>query len=113
MKNRFGKNLISFITVTAILSSFALTPMQAMAFDAPAADDGTANGISNGGEWTIYASKIGEITADSGNIKDVTDSNGVIEVTKEKRSAHYSLIYRQRIRKARLLKVQSCVLLRW
>lgn len=35
----------------------------------------------------IYASKIGEITADSGNIKDVTDSNGVIEVTKEKRSA--------------------------
>ena len=87
MKNRFGKNLISFITVTAILSSFALTPMQAMAFDAPAADDGTANGISNGGEWTIYASKIGEITADSGNIKDVTDSNGVIEVTKEKRSA--------------------------
>lgn len=35
MKNRFGKNLISFITVTAILSSFALTPMQAMAFDAP------------------------------------------------------------------------------
>lgn len=35
----------------------------------------------------IYASKIGEITADSGNIKDVTDSNGVIEVTKEKHSA--------------------------
>lgn len=75
------------MTAAAMSVSFAVMPMPVMAFEAQAADNGAAGGISNGGEWSIYASKIGKIEADSGSIKDVTDTDGVVEVTKEKRSA--------------------------
>lgn len=61
--------------------------MPAAAVGVPAPDDGTAGGVSNGGEWTIYASRMGSIAGDSGSITDVTDSNGVVEITKGRYSA--------------------------
>lgn len=85
--NIFGRKLISFITASAIAVSFAVIPMSAMAFNTPSADDGATNGISNGGEWSIYASRIGQIKSNSGAIDDITDSNGIVEVTKGARSA--------------------------
>lgn len=49
-------------------------------------DDGTANGIPNGGERSIYASDSGQIMGDRGAV--TWDSElGKTEVTKEKRSA--------------------------
>lgn len=87
MKHRLVKKLTSFITAAAITASIAVMPVSVMAFNAPEADTGAAGEISNGGEWTIYASKAGQIKSNSGAIADVTQSAGVVEVTKDLRSA--------------------------
>lgn len=80
VKNIFGKKMLSIITAAAIASSLAVIPVSA-AFTPPAADTGAAGGISNGGEWSIYASKAGQLSNNGTTITDVTDSKGIIEVT--------------------------------
>lgn len=48
-------------------------------FSAPEADNGAVNDVSNGGDWSIYASKIGYAK----NTSDITDasSSGLVEVS--------------------------------
>ncbi|MDO5398512.1 MAG: GLUG motif-containing protein, partial [bacterium] len=79
MKNIFGTRLTAIITMAAITASFAVMPMSATAADVPAPDNGAAGGISNGGEWSIYASDFGSTKA-TNVISDASDK-GVVEVT--------------------------------
>ncbi len=86
LKHTFAKKILSGITAAAVAASAAgIMSVPVMAFDAPTPDNGAVGDISNGGEWTIYASKVGQIRSDSGAISDATES-GIFEVTKGARS---------------------------
>lgn len=82
MKFRFTKKILAVITVLTILTdSFSVISIPAAAFHALPPDTGVVNGISSGGEWSIYGSRFGQITTGSSTVNDVTDSKGVVEVT--------------------------------
>lgn len=82
MKNRLGNKLTSFITAAAIMASVAVMPVSVMAFEAPQPDTGAVGEISNGGEWSIYASKIGwnRISVNNNGLDDKSE-DGTVEVT--------------------------------
>lgn len=79
MKNILEKKLTSIVTAAAIAASFAVMSVSVRAFDAPEPDTGAVGEISNGGEWSIYASQVGS-ARNSTAISDASDK-GVVEVT--------------------------------
>lgn len=78
MKKIYTKRILPAILAFAIISGYTI-PSSVMAFEAPEADTGSVSGITNAGEWSIYASRTGS-TRESSIISDTTDK-GTAEVT--------------------------------
>ena len=79
MKNTFIKKILSSVAAVSVaVTAIGTTAAPVWAFDAPQPDTGAAGGISNGGEWSIYASRFAKIR---GAFEEQTDSAGILEVT--------------------------------
>ncbi len=69
------------MAAAAITAGFAVMPPMAAAADAPAPDTGAVGSVSNGGEWSIYASKAGSTRIGrTGTAIQDASGNGVVEV---------------------------------
>lgn len=80
MKNTFIKKILSSVAAVSVaVAALGTTAAPVWAFDAPQPDTGVAGGISNGGEWSIYNSKVGYMR----NSTDISDNSGagIVEVT--------------------------------